>query len=87
MAGTSFYILVESSTAGMALYTALRAQGCKVRISPVPRGLQACCGVSLLVNPEDMPAVRAALELPGFPPHEGVVELENQSDPTRDRYC
>ena len=32
MAGTSFYILVESSTAGMALYTALRAQGCKVRI-------------------------------------------------------
>ena len=87
MAGTSFYILVESSTAGMALYTALRAQGCKVRISPVPRGLQACCGVSLLVNPEDMPAVREALELPGFPPHEGVVELENQIDPHRDVFC
>lgn len=83
----AYYILVESSTAGMALYQALRKQGCVVRISPVPRGLQACCGVSLLVKPQHIEAVRAALDLPGMPPNEGVVELENQINPRRDVFC
>ena len=49
MAEKAYYILVESSTAGWALYTALREAGCVARIAPVPRGLQACCGVSLLL--------------------------------------
>lgn len=87
MADTLFYILVDSTTAGMALYKALRGQGCKVRISPAPRGVQVCCGVSLLVNPQDMPAVRAALELPDTPPYVDIVELPNQIDPHRDVYC
>ena len=71
----------------MALYTALRDAGCVARIAPVPRGLQACCGVSLLVKPEHIDAVRAALDLPGMPPNEGVVEMENQINPHRDVYC
>lgn len=87
MADTAFYILVESSTTGFALYQKLRDAGCKTRISPVPRGLQACCGMSLLVNPEDMPAVREALDAPGMPPYEDIVELENQINPKRDVYC
>ena len=87
MEDTAFYILVESSTAGMALFTALRKEGCRVRISPVPRGLQACCGVALLVNPSDMPDVRRALELEGMPGYEGIVELENQLNPNRDVFC
>ena len=87
MEDTAFYILVKSSTAGMALYSALRKEGCMVRISPVPRGLQACCGVSLLVKPVDMPAVRTALEKPGMPGYEDIVELENQINPNRDVYC
>lgn len=87
MASTAFYILVESTTAGMALYSALRGHGCVVRISPAPRGVQVCCGVSLLVNPEDMPAVRAALELADTPGYVDIVELPNQIDPHRDVYC
>ena len=87
MAEKAYYILVESSTAGWALYTALRDAGCVAHIAPVPRGLQACCGVSLLVKPEHIAAVRAALERPGMPSHEGVVELENQIDPHRDVFC
>lgn len=87
MPATSFYILVNSTTEGMALYQALRACGCKVRISPAPRGVQVCCGVSLLVNPEDMPAVRQALKRPDMPGYVDVVELPNQIDPHRDVYC
>ena len=87
MAETAFYILVESTTAGMALYQHLRRAGCAVRISPAPRGLQACCGVSLLAEPEAMPAVRAALAEPGAPAYVDIVELPNQIDPHRDVYC
>ncbi|MDO4501770.1 MAG: DUF3343 domain-containing protein [Coriobacteriia bacterium] len=87
MAEKAYYILVESSTTGMALYQALRAAGCVARISPVPRGLQACCGVSLLVKPEHIDDVRAALDQPGMPPYEDVVELENQINPRRDVFC
>lgn len=87
MADTSFYVLVESATTGMALYEYVRAQGCKARIAPVPRGLTACCGMSLLVNPADIDCVKKALVLPKAPPHERVVELENQINPHRDQYC
>ncbi|MDO5334655.1 MAG: DUF3343 domain-containing protein [Coriobacteriia bacterium] len=83
----SYYVLVEGTTEGMALYAALRDAGCKVRISPVPRGLQSCCGMSLLVKADDMPDVRAALELPGMPGYERIVEMENQINPNRDVYC
>lgn len=87
MAKTAFYILVNSTTEGMALYQALRACGCKVRISPAPRGVQVCCGVSLLVEPQDMPDVRAALRQPDTPSYVDIVELPNQIDPHRDVYC
>ena len=87
MAATAFYILVNSTTEGMALYQALRARACKVRISPAPRGVQVCCGASLLVEPQDMPAVRAALQEPDVPGYVDIVELPNQINPHRDVYC
>ena len=42
MPDTLFYILVNSTTEGMALYTYLRKCELAVRISPAPRGVQAC---------------------------------------------
>ena len=53
-----YYVLVESTTEGWALYNAIRNEGCKTRIAPVPRGLQACCGMALLVEQEDIQQVR-----------------------------
>lgn len=84
---SAYYILVESTTAGWALHNALKGEGCKVRIAPVPRGLQACCGMSILVNPEDMAPVREALAKPGMPGYERIEELQLDLDPKRDRYC
>ena len=87
MADTTFYVLVESSTVGWQLYNKLRSAGASLRISPVPRGLQACCGMSLLVEPKDIDKVKSLLEQPGMPPYEDIVEIQNQRDPTRDVYC
>lgn len=84
---SAYYILVESTTAGWALYTALKEAGCSVRIAPVPRGFQACCGMSILVDPENIDGVRAALEAPGMPGYEDIVEHGIDLDPRRDRYC
>ena len=82
-----YYILVESTTAGWALYSALKDAGCSCRIAPVPRGLQACCGMSVLVNSDAIDAVRAALNQPGMPGYIDIVEMENQYNPHRDVYC
>ncbi|MCD8200237.1 MAG: DUF3343 domain-containing protein [Coriobacteriaceae bacterium] len=87
MDDTVFYILVKSATDGMALFEFLKKQGCRTRIAPVPRGLTACCGMSLLVTPEDMAQVREHLDAPESPGYERIVEMENRIDPHRDRYC
>ncbi len=82
-----FYILVKSATDGMALFEFLKDRGCRTRIAPVPRGLTACCGMSLLVTQEDMEQVRACIDEPESPGYERIVEMENHIDPHRDRYC
>ena len=82
----SYYVLVLSHTDGMALYEHLRKQGYQLRIAPAPRAATSCCGMSLLVNPEDIKEVRVAIERSGIA-IDRIVELENQIDPLRDRYC
>ena len=87
MSSTVFYLLVESTTQGWSLYQHLKGAGCACRIAPVPRGLQACCGMSVMVDAADMEAVRAALALSECPGYVDIVEMENQYNPKRDVYC
>ena len=87
MADTVFYVLVHSSTEGLALFRGLRERGCRVRIAPAPRGHTACCGMSVMVDPADMPAVRAALDGDPALAYDRVIELANTIDPLRDAYC
>lgn len=87
MAASAYYILVESTTAGWALYTALKGEGCAVRVAPVPRGLQACCGMSILVDPSNIDEVRAVLSKSGTPSYDAIVEHGLDLNPRRDRYC
>ncbi len=82
-----FYILVNSATEGMALYTGLKERGCKARIAPSPRQETTCCGVSIMVESEDIDAVRAALSTDEKLTYDRIVELELDIDPNRDRYC
>lgn len=87
MANTVFYVLVNSSTEGMALYTRLRDAGCHVRVAPAPRGAQACCGMSIMVRPEDMPEVCRALDADPSMVFDRVIERKNTINPHRDKYC
>lgn len=82
----SYYVLVHNHTDGMALYQYLRDHGCKARIAPAPRAATSCCGMSLLVNREDIEKVRMSLAESGVN-IDRIVELENQIDPNRDHYC
>ena len=56
---TDFYILFHNHTEGMQLYSYLRQRQLRARICPVPRAASACCGMSLIVEKEDFPAVWA----------------------------
>lgn len=86
MSSTSFYILFFNHTDGMALYSYLRKQGYNVRISPAPRAATTCCGMSLLVDPADIEEVEHAVKQSDIA-IDRIVELENQINPNRDRYC
>lgn len=83
---TDYYILFHSHTSGMALYTYIRKQGIRVRISPAPRAASACCGMSLLVETPELDAVKDCIEKSGIE-IDRVAALPRQIDPRRDKYC
>ena len=67
------------------MYRALKAEGLNVRISPTPRELSVCCGVSLLILEEDVETIKgiAAEQKLSYIKIEG---LNNTFDNTRHRY-
>lgn len=83
---SSCYVLVESHTQGLALYQELKRAGLGVRIAPAPRGVAACCGMSLLADAGAEDAVRRAVEEGGLA-HDRIVEVETDINPHRDRFC
>lgn len=88
MAETRWYILFDNYEQGLALHELLDANGLPNRIAPAPRCLKeaAACGMSLLIGPDAIDAVRACIDA-----HRGeyraIVPLEGQLQPRRDRYC
>ena len=77
---------IENHTDGTALYRFCREKGLGVRISPAPRAATVCCGMSLLVSPDEIDAVRACIAESGIPILK-IAELPRQIDPKRDVYC
>jgi len=81
-----YYILFHNHTDGMALYQYIRKNGAAARICPVPRAVSECCGMSLLVLPEDIEPVCRLVDESGVPVI-GIAELPRNINPNRDRYC
>lgn len=69
----------------MAMYRSLKAKGLNVRISPTPRELSVCCGVSLLVLEEDVEYIRAVASEENLA-YISIEGLNNTFDNTRHRY-
>ena len=87
-AATRWYILFDNYEQGLALHELLDARGLPNRIAPAPRCLKeaAACGMSLLIGPDAIAAVRACVEArPGE--YRAIVSLEDPLQSRRDRYC
>ena len=80
-----YYVLFNNHTEGLALYNAVKKAGMKAQISPTPRELSVCCGISLLVQEEDVERIRAlaAEQDLGYISIEG---LDNEFNNQRHRY-
>lgn len=81
----NYYILFKNHTDSMAMYTTLKKEGFNVRISPTPRELSVCCGVSLLALESEIDAIKAYLADNPLD-HLSIEPLDNTFDNTRHRY-
>ena len=53
-----YYVLFQNHTDATAMYRALKGGGIYAQISPTPRELSVCCGVSLLIHGEDVDRIK-----------------------------
>ena len=53
-----YYILFQNHTDATAMYRSLKGKKMYAQISPTPRELSVCCGVSLLVHGEDVDRIK-----------------------------
>lgn len=71
---------------GMRLHKELKALGVKAVIAPTPRVASKCCGISLLIQKEDVEIVEQCVR-----DHHieilKIAEVEKDVNPNRDRYC
>lgn len=83
-----WYILFQNYEQGLALHDLLDRHDIKNRIAPAPRAIQGklSCGMSLLIEPEYLEAVRACIAQNNAEFYD-IVPLEGQIKSHRDKYC
>ena len=84
----NYYILFANYTEVLLLQDILKANGHKARITPTPRTIQGSvpCGMSLLVNEEDIEGVRACIR-ENEASYVDIVETECQINAGRNKFC
>jgi hypothetical protein len=80
-----YYVLFQNHTDAMAMYRSLKGKGIYAQISPTPRELSVCCGVSLLVHGEDVETIEKAAADERLA-YLSISGLNNTFDNTRHRY-
>lgn len=83
-----YYILFANHEQGLYLHELLDGAGIPNRIAPAPRAIQGklSCGISLMLEPEDVEAARACIEEKQADYYD-IVPLEGQLQSRRDKYC
>lgn len=80
-----YYVLFDNHTDAMAMYKTLRDEDIDAKISPTPRELSVCCGVSLLVHGEDVEHIKEIAAERSL--NYNIIEgLNNTFDNTRHKY-
>ncbi|MGN1266379.1 MAG: DUF3343 domain-containing protein, partial [Dorea sp.] len=52
------YVLFPNHDNGMRLYNELKKLGVRAIIAPTPRSASKCCGISLMVQEEDLETIQ-----------------------------
>lgn len=80
-----YYVLFDNHTDAMEMYRAIKAISRYAQISPTPRELSVCCGVSLLVKEEDVPFIKELAEEQQLR-YISISGLDNEFNSGRHRY-
>ena len=80
------YVLFPNHDNGMRLYKELKALGVRAVISPTPRTASKCCGISLMVEEEDLDTIQSCAKDRGIEILK-IAAVERDLNPKRDRYC
>lgn len=80
------YVLFPNHDNGMRLQRELKKLGVRAVIAPTPRSASKCCGISLMIQEEDVKAVEACIREHNIETL-GIAEVEKDVNPGRDRYC
>jgi hypothetical protein len=80
-----YYILFQNHTDATAMYRTLKKKSVYAQISPTPRELSVCCGVSLLIHGEDVETIKAIAAEEGLN-YLSIHGLNNTFDNTRHKY-
>lgn len=84
----NYYILFANYTQGMMLQSLLRDAGIPSKIAPTPKSIQGelGCGMSILVQPEDIDDVRQCIRDHDAEYYD-IVAIPCRINPNRDKYC
>ena len=80
-----YYVLFQNHTDATAMYRSLKSKDMYAQISPTPRELSVCCGVSHLVKGEDVERIKEIAEEEGLS-YLSISGLNNEFDNTRHKY-
>ena len=80
------YVLFPNHDNGMRLYNELKKLGVWAVIAPTPRSASKCCGVSLMVEGEDLDQIWGTAKTKEIEILK-IAEVEKDFNPHRDRYC
>ncbi|KIR02998.1 hypothetical protein P261_01813 [Lachnospiraceae bacterium TWA4] len=84
----NYYILFDNYTQAMALQDIFRKAELPSRITPTPHSIQdrVGCGVALLIQEEDIDAVKSCIEK-NHGIYAEIVEMPCQINPKRNKFC
>jgi len=77
------YITFPNHNEGLRLSKELKALGIKYTISPTPRSVSACCGISLIVLDKDRGTISRLIEEKGIRIEAIVPFLARKNSPYR----
>ena len=80
-----YYVLFDNHTDAMEMYRSIKATSRYAQISPTPRELSVCCGVSLLVKEEDVSFIEELAEEQQLR-YISINGLDNEFNSSRHRY-